>query len=149
MTNIYGLIFFDYSLSAFLTIGLLQIFATFVSLTLVDFLGRKTLLVISGSGMVVCLAALVILSNIWDIEEIFMTSLGLLFIMSSSLGWGPIPWVMMSELVYTTSGQRSSQCCCDLCELVAGIFFDCNHLQQLPSCEQVCLEYFFHCNNAL
>jgi MFS family permease len=99
VTNIYGLIFFDYSLSAFLTIGLLQIFATFVSLTLVDFLGRKTLLVISGSGMVVCGAALVILSNIWDIEEIFMTSLGLLFIMSFSLGWGPIPWLMMSELV--------------------------------------------------
>ena len=95
-----------------LVVGLLQVLATLASVILVDLLGRKTLLVVSGSGMVICSVCL----GIWFLKSEFyyfdddyyyysirlehsLLIFELLFIMFSSLGWGPIPWLMMSELV--------------------------------------------------
>ena len=102
-------------------VGLVQIFATFVSVTLVELLGRKTLLVISGSGMLVSSAGLGIYFYVFEsfcdgclghscahhqLKVCESTGFGglaigcvVIFIMSFSLGWGPIPWLMMSELV--------------------------------------------------
>ena len=108
------------ALVTLLAVGLVQIFATFVSVILVDFLGRKTLLVISSSGMLASSAGLGIYFYIFDsfcktclgdgcvghLSVCHHTAFGGLaiasvvaFIVSFSLGWGPITWSMMSELV--------------------------------------------------
>ena len=109
------------SLVSLLAVGLVQIFATFISVVLVDLLGRKTLLIISSSGMLISSASLGVYFYIFDsfcdgsLGEIDVhyrlkicdsTEFGglsiasvVLFIISFSLGWGPITWSMMSELV--------------------------------------------------
>lgn len=108
------------ALVTLLAVGLVQIFATFVSVLLVDHLGRKTLLIISSAGMSLSSAGLGVYffifesycdSNLggsgdYDLNVCHSTNFGILaiasvvvFILSFSLGWGPIPWTMMSELV--------------------------------------------------
>lgn len=103
-----------------LAVGLVQIFATFISILLVDLLGRKILLVISSTGMLVSSAGLGIYFFIFDsychghlgksvnshLSACHSSDFGILaiasvvvFILSFSLGWGPIPWTMMPELV--------------------------------------------------
>ena len=106
-------------LVSLLAVGLVQIFATLVSVVLVDLLGRKILLVVSSSGMLLSSTGLGIYFLIYDhychktlddsssnLAACQSTSFGglaiaciVLFIISFSLGWGPIPWSMMSELL--------------------------------------------------
>ncbi|XP_050535056.1 uncharacterized protein LOC126902078 [Daktulosphaira vitifoliae] len=85
-------------------IGLLQVVFTFASALLVDKTGRRILLLISDSVMAVCLGCLGFF--FWlkehDVDVIAFTlvpliSLGL-YISTFSLGFGPIPGVMMGEL---------------------------------------------------
>jgi hypothetical protein len=102
---------YDFHLMVLLEVGVFQIFATFTSAALVDFLGRKTLLVLSSCVMVICSTGLgtyfsLLESDCHEIWECGSSLPGsaarlivLLFIISFSLGWGPIPWLMMSELV--------------------------------------------------
>ena len=119
-------------LVSLLAVGLVQIIATFISVILVDLLGRKTLLVLSSSGMLLssaafgfyfftfdhicgkCIGGLIncgdlVNSSFHHAQEMApcntlhfggmaIASL-VLFILSFSLGWGPIPWSMMSELL--------------------------------------------------
>ena len=110
------------SLVTLLAVGLVQIFSTFVSVLLVDLLGRKTLLIISSAGMALSSAGLGVYFFIfesychgslgkshhahYDLSVCHSTDFGILaiasvvvFILSFSLGWGPIPFTMMSELV--------------------------------------------------
>ena len=86
-----------------IVVGLLHTLATFACAVLVDFLGRKILLVVSGSGIVICSAGLSIIGLFTYCTETAPCGWGytfvLLIVMLSSLGWGPIPWLMMSELV--------------------------------------------------
>ena len=100
---------YNFQLMVLLEVGVFQFFATFTSAALVDFLGRKTLLVLSSCVMVICSTGLGIYFSLFDCYEIWecgpflpvlnMRLIVLLYIISFSLGWGPIPWVMMSELV--------------------------------------------------
>ena len=111
-------------------IGVVQVFATLLSVVLVDCLGRKVLLTLSS--IVMALSSLVlggyfyVYNNVCDgcfvgeldcnisiindtVHEHFpcnSTSFGYLavvciivFIIGFSLGWGPIPWTSMSELM--------------------------------------------------
>lgn len=110
------------TLVTLLAVGLTQIFATFLSVVMVDLLGRKILLTISSSGMLISSAGLGIYffifnhfcdQHLGDVEGsghllsvCHKTSFGglaiacvVVFIISFSLGWGPIAWSMMSELV--------------------------------------------------
>ena len=113
-----------------IAIGVVQVFATLLSVVLVDCLGRKVLL--TTSSILMALSSLVLgiyyyvydnvcdsclvgelecnISNINDtIHEHFpcnTTNFGYLavvcivvFIIGFSLGWGPIPWTSMSELM--------------------------------------------------
>ena len=107
------------SLISVFSVGGVQIIATLVAVLLIDKLGRKILLIISSVGM--CLSSTLlgieflisksICSNSTDhpvhhLPAICNHSVGwlailgaILFIVFFSLAWGPIPWLMMSELM--------------------------------------------------
>ncbi len=84
-------------------VGATQIIATFIAVILVDFLGRRVLLLTSGLGMAV--GSLMFCGFFIALNRYHHTigPLGIvgmvLFIASFSLAWGPIPWSMMSELL--------------------------------------------------
>ncbi len=101
------------NLVTFGAIGGVQVVATLVSVFLVDSLGRRKLLIISSVGMVVSSLTLGVYYFIFDkqcndslkddncpkdIEFLAIASV-IVFIISFSLGWGPIPWSSMSELL--------------------------------------------------
>ena len=116
-------------LLAFITVGVVQVVATLVSVILVDWCGRKQLLVVSSVGMCVSSAILgtnyVILDRLCgkcygmnctspdhmiqhhdDYHFCDNVNIGVLaivgviiYIVAFSLGWGPIPWTSMSELI--------------------------------------------------
>jgi sugar porter (SP) family MFS transporter len=109
------------TLVTLLAVGLVQIFATFVSVVLVDLLGRKLLLTISSIGMLISSAGLGIYFFIFEsycngclgesckeshLSVCQNTGFGglaiacvITFIVTFSLAWGPIPWMTMSELL--------------------------------------------------
>lgn len=101
------------NLVTFFAVGCVQVVATLVSVLLVDYLGRRKLLVASSVGMVSSSFLLGIYFLIFDgrcamsldssqcpphIEYLAILSV-VIFIVSFSLGWGPIPWSSMSELL--------------------------------------------------
>ena len=103
-------------------IGLTQLIATAVSVLIVDLLGRKVLLIVSAAGMLVGSAMLGAHFNITRpalcaanltnatalipplVDSTCNSQYNLLaivsiviFVVAFSLGWGPVPWVIMSE----------------------------------------------------
>lgn len=102
-----------------LAVGVTQIFATLLSVLSVDRLGRRVLLLASSAGMGVSSLALAVLFHFLDkqnctqdsddtsmesgssCQSISYATIGcvIVFIVSFSIGWGPIPWTSMSELL--------------------------------------------------
>ena len=81
-------------------IGALQVGVTIFSSTIVDRAGRKIMLIISGIFMTVsCVAfGLYHYMDSSSLNWLSLTSLAL-YISAFSIGWGPLPWVVMSELL--------------------------------------------------
>ncbi|XP_044250681.1 facilitated trehalose transporter Tret1 isoform X1 [Drosophila takahashii] len=84
-------------------VGVVQVIMTLVSSLLIEKAGRKILLVFSSSVMTVCLAmlgAFNTMKNHGDVSSLDWLPLLciVLFIVSFSVGYGPIPWMMMGEL---------------------------------------------------
>lgn len=100
-------------------VGGVQVVGTLLSVFLIDRLGRKTLLVASSSGMLLSCLMLGVYFYIYedvcdrclgadcvdvpvcqspDIGWLAITTM-MLFIGAFSIGWGPIPWTMLSELL--------------------------------------------------
>ena len=107
--------------TALYSIGVSALLATIISVFIVDLVGRKPLLLISGTGMLVgtvmlgthfyltrpSLCANQTTLTLQDSDStscnthlapLAITSL-LLFNIAFSLGWGPVPWVLMPELL--------------------------------------------------
>lgn len=89
---------------ATIIVGVMQVIATFVASMVVDRLGRRILLLISDSIMALCTILLGIYFYLSRNSD-SMQSLGWLpivslsvFIVVFSLGFGPIPWLMVGEL---------------------------------------------------
>jgi SP family facilitated glucose transporter-like MFS transporter 8 len=86
-------------------VGIIQLTATCIPSFIVDHAGRRILLIISGAGMGVCLLAMVIRFYLLNqgIEIRLMGWLPLiavnLYIIACSVGFGPLPWFMMPELL--------------------------------------------------
>lgn len=85
-------------------IGVVQVLMTFGSTLLIEKAGRRILLLQSSIVMGVCLAVVGIFyhlqlggSDVSSIGWLPLVSL-VMFIVSFSLGFGPIPWMMMGEL---------------------------------------------------
>ncbi|KAL7644086.1 UNVERIFIED_CONTAM: hypothetical protein RMT77_004909 [Armadillidium vulgare] len=86
-------------------IGVTQILGTFVAALLMDKAGRKMLLITSSSIMTVSLAALGVYFYYLKFDADVAASVGwlplvslVLYVIAFSLGYGPIPWLMMGEL---------------------------------------------------
>ncbi|KAK4323401.1 hypothetical protein Pmani_005895 [Petrolisthes manimaculis] len=87
-------------------VGLVQVLATIVATFLCDRLGRKLLLILSSSAMCISLVALdVFFYEKAQDEQQAMDTLGwlplvslIVYIAAFSVGYGPIPWVLMGEL---------------------------------------------------
>ncbi|KAK9887171.1 hypothetical protein WA026_020625 [Henosepilachna vigintioctopunctata] len=98
----------NFSFSPTIIVGIMQVIATFVSSTIVDKFGRKILLIASDSMMALSSVALGIYFTLQDRkilneEQIsvisFLPILSLcVFIVVFSLGYGPIPWMISSEV---------------------------------------------------
>ncbi|KAL1539547.1 sugar transporter ERD6-like 6 [Salvia divinorum] len=90
-------------------VGIIQVIATAVSTWLVDKTGRRILLIISSSGMAFSLLIVAVAFFLKDAVAPDSTLYGLLGILSVvgvvcmiiafSLGMGPIPWLIMSEIL--------------------------------------------------
>lgn len=87
-------------------VGLVQVAATFLATVLMDKAGRKILLIASSSIMAVSLVALGEFFYMKERDEEWAEqTLGwlpllslMVFIAAFSIGYGPIPWLMMGEL---------------------------------------------------
>nr|CAD7460397.1 unnamed protein product [Timema tahoe] len=92
------------STTACIIIGVVQVIATYVSTLLVDRAGRRILLLISDSVMALCLGVLGayfhLLNNNYDTSDVSWVPIVSVatFIVVFSLGFGPIPWIMLGEL---------------------------------------------------
>lgn len=110
------------NLIAALAVGLSQVIATFIAVILVDLLGRRILLTVSSIGMALSCFLFFVYFFLYDrtcgkdvgpnsrhdfppcnydgvgIGALAIVSM-VIFIASFSLGWGPIPWSVMSELL--------------------------------------------------
>jgi facilitated trehalose transporter len=94
-------------------VGVVNFIATFVATILIDRLGRKMLLYISDVAMIITLLTLGTFfyykNNGADISNIGWLPLGsfVIFVLGFSIGFGPIPWLMMGEIL---PGKRNSIC---------------------------------------
>ncbi|XP_055378067.1 facilitated trehalose transporter Tret1-2 homolog [Condylostylus longicornis] len=85
-------------------VGIVQVLMTFVSSLLIERAGRKMLLLFSSTIMCICLAILgayfQMKDNGKDVSSIGWLPLlcVVMFIVTFSIGYGPIPWLMMGEL---------------------------------------------------
>lgn len=89
---------------ATIVVGVVQTIATYISSLLVEKAGRRILLLQSCVIMGVCLIVLGIYFKL-QTDGVSLAAVGwiplvclVLFIISFSMGFGPIPWMMMAEL---------------------------------------------------
>ncbi|KAL8174796.1 UNVERIFIED_CONTAM: Solute carrier 2 (Facilitated glucose transporter) member 8 [Gekko kuhli] len=123
---------FKNSRAASVIVGSIQVFFTAVAALFMDRTGRKILLVVSGIVMAISAgvfgiyfkitapspgnSSLIDLLNPTLMEEehhlswLAVLSLGL-FIMGFALGWGPIPWLVMSEIFPLRARGAASGAC--------------------------------------
>lgn len=93
---------------AVIIVGVMQVFATFVSTVTVDYLGRRILLAFSASIMCICNIGMGTYFIFKDHDSTYLPYLNWLpisalcvYIIAFSLGLGPIPWVLVGE-IFTT-----------------------------------------------
>lgn len=86
-------------------VGVVNFIAVFIATVLIDRLGRKVLLYISDAAMIITLATLgaffYLKSSGQDVSNIGWLPLAsfVIFVVGFSLGFGPIPWLMMGEIL--------------------------------------------------
>ncbi|XP_037951628.1 facilitated trehalose transporter Tret1 isoform X1 [Teleopsis dalmanni] len=86
-------------------VGIVNFMATFIATVLIDRLGRKILLYISDLAMIVTLFVLggffYCKTNGMDVSNVGWLPLAsfVIYVVGFSLGFGPIPWLMMGEIL--------------------------------------------------
>nr|XP_050857654.1 facilitated trehalose transporter Tret1-like isoform X1 [Vespula vulgaris] len=86
-------------------VGIVNFLSTFIAAAVIDKLGRKMLLYISGVSMVITLLSLgsyfYIKTGDTDVSNIGWIPLIslIVYVIGFSLGFGPIPWLMMGEIL--------------------------------------------------
>jgi Na+/melibiose symporter-like transporter len=90
---------------ATIIVGVMQVVATFVASLIVDRLGRRILLLASDAVMALCTLLLGIYFFMKSNDKDSVSSLSwlpivslCLFIVAFSIGFGPVPWLMIGEL---------------------------------------------------
>ena len=94
-------------------IGLAQWLATFASAVLVDLIGRRSLLLISGVVHVISMLLFGVYYHFLQEKE----TLGwipvfsmVIFIIGFAVGWGPIPWLMVAEITPRETSSLTAAC---------------------------------------
>ncbi|KAF2900528.1 hypothetical protein ILUMI_05660 [Ignelater luminosus] len=89
---------------AAIIVSVVQFIIAYVAAMIIDKANRRFYLMLSSSGMCVCLAALGLYFHL-KINHITFTGIGMIplislvvFIIAFSLGFGPVPWMIMGEL---------------------------------------------------
>ncbi|KAJ6728915.1 hypothetical protein OIU85_019897 [Salix viminalis] len=90
-------------------VGVIQVIATGITTWLVDKTGRRLLLIVSASGMTISLLIVAVsffVKGFASVDSSLYTISGILsvvgvvaMVITFSLGMGPIPWVIMSEIL--------------------------------------------------
>jgi len=87
-------------------VGVVNFVSTFIAAILIDKLGRKVLLYISAVSMILSLGVLGAYFFLKDATSVDVSFLGYLplasfivYVLGFSLGFGPIPWLMMGEIL--------------------------------------------------
>lgn len=87
-------------------VGVVNFMATFVATLVIDFAGRKILLYISAIIMTITLVAMGSFFFVRENLHIDVSNLGwlpltclMVYLLGFSLGYGPIPWLMMGEIL--------------------------------------------------
>lgn len=78
-----------------------QFVATAISCLIVDKLGRRILLIFPGILMAICMVLLGASRHFSNFPHSVALISVLIYIMGFSFGWGPIPWLAMSEIFPT------------------------------------------------
>lgn len=84
-------------------IGGVQVVATFIACCLMDSAGRRVLLLIAGIFMTMSCVTFGVYYYLRDVKDVgglswlSLSSL-IVYVIAFSLGWGPIPWLIMSEI---------------------------------------------------
>ncbi|KAJ8892714.1 hypothetical protein PR048_005295 [Dryococelus australis] len=91
-------------------IAVIQFVLSLITLMLVDRVGRRLFLLLSGAGMSISIALLSLHFNLKNIDGVYLQHFGwvpcisvTLFISTYASGFGPLPWLIMSEIVPTES----------------------------------------------
>ncbi|XP_018576207.1 facilitated trehalose transporter Tret1-like isoform X2 [Anoplophora glabripennis] len=91
------------SLSAII-INLVQVVVSYISILIIEKANRKFYLMMSSSGMMLCLAGLGMFFHLKslavNVDHLGFIPLGstVLFMICFSIGYGPVPWMLISEL---------------------------------------------------
>ncbi|XP_022914749.1 facilitated trehalose transporter Tret1-2 homolog isoform X3 [Onthophagus taurus] len=87
-------------------VGVVNFIATFIATILIDKVGRKVLLYISGSVMTLTIIILGIYFYLLKNYDELVESIGwlpltclVLYVLGFSLGFGPVPWLMLGEIL--------------------------------------------------
>lgn len=87
-------------------VGVVNFISTFFATVLIDRLGRKVLLYISSIAMTITLVTLGSYFYVKEVVEYDVSSVGwlplasfVLYVLGFSLGFGPIPWLMLGEIL--------------------------------------------------
>ncbi|KAG8035363.1 hypothetical protein G9C98_006809 [Cotesia typhae] len=96
-------------------VGIVQFLASGVTPLVVDRLGRKILLIISGTGTAISLGILGLFFYLKDAAKNDVSNIGwlpvaslIIFIATYSIGWGPLPWTVMGEMFSTEIKSKAS-----------------------------------------
>lgn len=102
-----------------IVVGIIQVIAVFLSTLIVDKLGRRILLLASNVAMFITTFILGVYFYLQHKTSVDVTNIGWLpllciciFVFLFSLGFGPIPWMMMGEIFSSTiKGIAGSSAC--------------------------------------
>jgi len=90
---------------ATMIIGIVQVIGTAVACTVVDHYGRRRMLAVTGLGMALSCLVLGICYKITEALKPLDSGLGwlsmislIVYMVAFSLGWGPVPLVLLSEI---------------------------------------------------
>ncbi|KAJ8977240.1 hypothetical protein NQ317_003815 [Molorchus minor] len=89
---------------AAIIVNLVQVIVSYISILIIEKAGRKYYLMVSSVGMLSCLAGLGMFFQLKstgvDVSHLGFMPLGslVLYMVSFSIGYGPVPWMLISEL---------------------------------------------------
>ena len=129
----YSALFFegqvDDPLVATVLVGLVNVFAVYGALVLMDFCGRRTLLIWSTGGMFLCVVVLTLTllgSPLFQPRSFFGIASVALFVAFFELGLGPIAWLIVPEMFEARDVDAAQSVACQvnwLSNFVIGLIF--------------------------